>query len=219
MGAHEGGRRTTNRVVDGVFFVDAAYRGFSGGMSAAIGGERVEQVPLAVARQGDFRAKTTTTWTRQRVEVPMSNEKKNGNRRLKTHTDQMRSTAVSWELFSKLFAEISRSVGSRWEWIALPIARLKPFRARAPTSTPTRWRPRFSPPPSRRASRWSLPARSLYHSPFGARASVANRASISMRRVPATRASASTFAVVAAAPTTPPPTRAPTPCPSSPRPR
>ena len=53
--------------------------------------------------QGDFRAKTTTTRTRQRVEVPMSNEKKNGNRRLKTHTDQMRSTAVSWELFFEAF--------------------------------------------------------------------------------------------------------------------
>ena len=29
-------------------------------MSAAIGGERVEQVPLAVAVQGDFRATTNT---------------------------------------------------------------------------------------------------------------------------------------------------------------
>ena len=52
--------------------------------------------------QGDFRAKTTTTRTRQRVEVPMSNEK-NGTCRLKRHTDQMRSTAVSWELFFEAF--------------------------------------------------------------------------------------------------------------------
>ena len=53
MGAHEGGRRTTNRVSStGSSSSTPRIAGFSGGMSAAIGGERVEQVPLAVARPG-----------------------------------------------------------------------------------------------------------------------------------------------------------------------